>query len=77
MDEARRGGVNRRACCVVILEKGKPVETPGRKARGRRIEFFRFDVSPAAEGRRVAPVRRSEMNSRDGTQETYRLTFSV
>jgi hypothetical protein len=36
MDEHRQESVIRRACCVDILEKGKPVEKPGRKARGRQ-----------------------------------------
>lgn len=50
MDEARRGGVKRRACCVVILDKGKPVVTPGRKARGRRIETFVLTLARPPKG---------------------------
>src|SRR5690606_30255377 len=42
------GGPATRACCVVILDKGKPVVRPGRKARERTGRAV--GASPATEG---------------------------
>jgi len=33
----RNGEHAPRACCLGILDKGKPVARPGRKAKGRRL----------------------------------------
>jgi hypothetical protein len=69
MDESQAKGGRARACCVVILEKGKPVARPGRKARERSTLCWSA-ASPVAEGMLARHKRRSSHNgSRDETQK--------
>ncbi len=69
MDESQAKGGGARACCVVILEKGKPVARPGRKARERSTLCWSA-ASPVAEGMLARHKRRSRHHgSRDETQK--------